>query len=101
MNDLDEGGVVPTGRVVGDQDPIPIRVHAHVADPAIGLVQHRADRILQPHRTVDFMGGGQILAVGSPVGDVDIFQQPARRRAPLLGYCESPDKLPADAVTAI
>ncbi len=51
-----------------------------MADPAARLVQHLADRILEPHLAAGCPHDGEALAVRRPVGPLDLLQDVAGSR---------------------
>ncbi len=67
--------------MVEERDEVALRRDARVADPAPGLVEHLADRVLEPRLARDGAHDGEVRAVGSPIGPVHVFEKLARRPA--------------------
>ena len=78
VDDADRAAVVVDRAMVEEGDPAAVRRDARVPDPTGGLVQHLSRRKLDPAFPLLDPHDGEFLAVGSPVGVVDVLEERSR-----------------------
>ena len=94
VHDDDRPAVVPLRGVLEEGDPVASGRDTKVAQVARGLVEHLADRELQPVLPVRHPNDGQLGAVGRPVGLTDILEDLSRGGAPERDPGERADEQP-------
>ncbi len=87
--------------MVDERDRPPVRRYPHVADPAGGFEEDLPDRVLEAARVAGESHHRQSLAVGRPVGVLDVFEDFSGRAAGERHARERPGGLEAEQMPAV
>src|SRR5262249_1873925 len=96
VEDPNRSGAVAELWMVEEGDQATVRRDPNVADPRPGLVEHVADRILQPAAAAHVVRDRQLLSVRRPVGVLHVLEDLARGASREGSSSERPDRLKPD-----